>query len=160
MLIKNVVKRFIDLLPVGVVYIFLRRRESMKRTSKARKRVKTIYVQHKLEFDVYWKSIEDIGAGPGFSIFVCDIEVLRFDCYGKGGHYHIFKGNNLNNDTGRLSFSESGKEGQIRQSIGMVKNLQKYLAVNQMKQIKRINVDPSSLAPSLNKLESTLMSYV
>ena len=51
---------------------------------------RVIDVQTGVRLNVYWADVQNVGRGPGASLFVLLEEVMRIDCFGgNAGHMHI-----------------------------------------------------------------------
>jgi hypothetical protein len=65
--------------------------------------------------------------GPAVSLYVKNIEFLKFDCFGNGGHYYIMNGKN--ND--RIWFDEKTVEDQIlKASEQLLNNIPTFLSTS------------------------------
>lgn len=92
----------------------------------------TINIQPNLHVLVFHKDLP-IGYGSAVSLYVNNIEFLKFDCFGKSGHYHIMNGKNKN----RIWFSQKDVEWQILKTHDeMLNNITLYLSTCDDLQIK------------------------
>jgi hypothetical protein len=105
--------------------------------------------------EVFWKSFVGAqgsnwldprlvdGIGPVLSFIVAGREVLRFDCLGDSGHYHVALMRPSPEVECRLWFRERSQIEQVERSIfELERNLEYYLARNPQPDVRSARVDP------------------
>lgn len=90
------------------------------------------------------------GRGPVISLIVGGFEVIRFDCLGDTGHYHIvFSRPDTNigkNTENRLWFYENSIEDQIERAVFEIgTNISYYLQRNPKRQVRETDFDMATL---------------
>jgi len=106
----------------------------------------TYDIQDHVKLNVYWKTPVN-GNGPALTLSVYDLEVLRFDCFGKGdGHFHIHFGRDFGAQQNRIFLPETTHEAQIDRSFfELRKNLYYYLQRNRDRRIRNVKIDTDNM---------------
>jgi hypothetical protein len=157
---RKIARKVFDIPPTEVVLSMILDREQNKRRNKDRKEIKMLLIQPGFEMDVFYRNIDGKDVGVAVSVYVLDMEIIRFDCFGELGHYHMFTGNNLNSDTGHVAFTSSVIGEQIQQIVVILRNFKEYTEASRMRRIRKFRVDQLRLDSFLDRLESTLMQFV
>jgi hypothetical protein len=121
-------------------------------------------VDDKVTLKVFWKNIE-IGCGPAVCLFVCEKEVLKFDCFGPGkGHFHIttvhpWKLNNKRRET-RIYMMEQDITAQIERSVfELDKNLHYYLQRHPDPRIRYHNINMQDYRKVLDDAKQLMIKF-
>ena len=105
--------------------------------SIVRKNIRKIKLKSNCYLLVFHKSL-DKGCGSAVSLYIHDIEFLKFDCFGhEKGHYHVFSPNKI------YYFKEKTCSKQIKKTtFELTHNLQHYLSKSNNKLIKLFKINP------------------
>lgn len=105
-----------------------------------------------LEMEAYWLRF-DGNEGVGLSAYVGVEELMRFDCFGVAGHFHLNLQQTRCASGGpiqRLSFCTSNRSGQIEESLHRLRvDLMPTLRCNWRAEIRAASVDAESLATAV-----------
>jgi len=114
-----------------------------------------IKIDKNIYFNVFHKKL-DIGFGPAVSLYIHNIEFLKFDCFGKNlGHYHIFNG--INNE--RIYFSEITVEEQINKILfELTNNINTFLLSSNNKKIKSL-ILPNDFNLKIIAIKNKMLEY-
>lgn len=114
--------------------------------------LKTFQIEENLNLLVYWKSLE-IGIGPAVILQAFDLEILKFDCFGKDkGHYHIAPHYDF-----RIYFIEETVPDQIKRTINELRlNGFRYLKNQKDPRFKSFTLDESNYSLKLDQVEKML----
>lgn len=114
--------------------------------------LKTFEIEENLKLLVYWKSLE-IGIGPAVILQAYDLEILKFDCFGKEkGHYHIAPHYDF-----RIYFIEETVPDQISRSIKELRlNGFRYLKNQKDSRFNSFSLDESNYLLKLDQVEKVL----
>jgi hypothetical protein len=87
----------------------------------------------------FWKNLDN-GIGPGFSLYVYDQEVLRYDCFGgEAGHYHVM---GLSGGAIVAPLENISRKRQVEQSIADLPSASlKYLSAHCVPRIRAFKLD-------------------
>jgi len=134
--------------------------ERRQRRSTVRQGVVTVPVRHALDVDVYWKELP-IGRGPAAAVYAYGQEVARFDCFGAGrGHYHVFRGDFGNPDTGRVYFDQQQIESQIESTLDLIcRQVPGILHKHVDPKIRSITVDGPDLEQAARTIRTIMRRY-
>ena len=103
-------------------------------------------VQDGVELRCFWKVLE-VGRGPGAALYILDKEILRFDCFGLGGHYHVHPWEDEPGKVSRRAFDRQTTEAQIESAVKELSmNLSGYLTESSDANIRSFKVDAEALA--------------
>jgi hypothetical protein len=103
------------------------------------------------------------GRGPVISLIVDGFEVIRFDCLGDTGHYHIVFARpdmSIDEDTeNRLWFYESSIEDQIERAVFEIgTNISYYLQRNPIRQVREMDLDMATLTRICHEARRTALA--
>jgi hypothetical protein len=119
-----------------------------------RKDVYKITIQKNAYLSIFHKNL-DIGCGPAVSLYIHNIEFLKFDCFGhKAGHYHIF-----NNSNETIYFNETTVEDQINRVALELNDISKYLLLNNNSKIKNFKFNMNILAQKIEIMKKMMLDY-
>ncbi|OGW84547.1 MAG: hypothetical protein A3C35_04205 [Omnitrophica bacterium RIFCSPHIGHO2_02_FULL_46_11] len=124
--------------------------------------VVTYPVQDHAYIAAYWKD-QSNGKGPAVSLYVCNKEVMKFDCFGEGkGHYHI----NINQPPlvprgeERIQLMERTREEQVKRAIFEIqKNASYFLQRNFDPRVTFFKLDKSKLETACGQAQAKLLEY-
>ena len=120
-----------------------------------RKDVYKLNIQKNAHLLIYHKNLE-IGFGPAVSLYIHNIEFLKFDCFGdKLGHYHIY--NNSNNET--IYFDETTVDDQINRTVIELNDITKYLILNNNNKLKNFKFNMNILAAKIEIMKTIMLDY-
>jgi hypothetical protein len=88
----------------------------------------------------FWKNLDN-GTGPGFSLYVHDQEVLRYDCLGgkDDGHHHVM---GLSDGPMVVALENVSRKRQVEQSIAGLPTVSlKYLSAHRLPRIRAFELD-------------------
>jgi hypothetical protein len=127
----------------------------------ARRDLFRVTVQEGLIIDVFWKSLQ-YGKGAALSVFVCEEEFMKFDCFGPGkGHYHIALFSPAAIRQGRIRFPESSAAEQIGRTIfELENNFAYYLERAANPAIRRFELQQGKLQEVLPKVEIRMREFL
>ena len=87
-----------------------------------------------------------IGSGVALSVYINNIEYLKYDCFGKGGHHHIY---DIIEKT--IYFKDLERINQINKSIDdIITNINNYIVSSKNQKIKNFQFDIRLLLQKLN----------
>ena len=119
-----------------------------------RKDIYKLNIQKNAYLSIFHKNLEN-GFGPAVSLYIYDIEVLKFDCFGdKLGHYHIF---NDSNQT--IYFDETTVEDQINRIKIELNDISKYLILFNNIKIKNFKFDMNIIAEKIQIMKTMMLDY-
>lgn len=115
--------------------------------------------------ETYWAerpAEEGIGpVGPVVFLVVHGSEIMKFDCYGPEGHYHVVAPHPHGVRKalhGRLHFSETTAEEQVERAIFELRhNAAHYLATHPRRKVRRTNLDEQRLAAVCSEMRSNML---
>lgn len=111
------------------------------------------------ELLVYWKVLE-IGRGPAAALYLFGQEVLRFDCFGKNGHFHARFDEAEKGNIDRRFFNERTVPEQIdRSSEELTRNLHSYKAASKDPRIRDFEIDRESLENAAIWMKGRMNEY-
>ncbi len=120
-----------------------------------RKNEYKIEIQDNLYLLVFHKSLHT-GSGVAVSLYIHNYEYLKFDCFGQGGHYHIYDG--IKNET--IYFTEPTCQEQInRASSELTTNLDMYLAQSNQIQIRSFQIDLNLFQTQIEQMKDKMIEY-
>ena len=117
-----------------------------------------VHVEPHFYFLIFYKNLPS-GRGVTISVYIHDIEYLKYDCQGENdGHYHIY---NQNGET-KIFFDETTRESQIEKSIQDIsQNLGDYLKRSDYPVLQEFEFDPHSYIDVLSSVvKSKMLEYV
>ena len=114
-----------------------------------------IYVQENVYLLIFHKNVDILGKGVAVSLYIHNIEFLKFDCLGnKEGHYHIYNNNN------RIFFSENTVEDQINKTVyELSNNIHVYLSSCKNIQLKEFKLNIELLKNKMDEMKNKMMEY-
>lgn len=129
-----------------------------------RKNVVNHEIQDNVWFQVYWKVLE-LGRGPAVILYIFDIAVLKFDCFGKDkGHYHVdmYKLGGLNGvREKRVFLHEDTALKQIDRAVFELRtNLRFYLQHNPDVRIRNIEIDRKRFESALARVRLNMIKFL
>src|SRR5437867_2219692 len=107
-------------------------------------------IQEGVRLEAYWRD-DRAGRGPCASLYVRDVEVLRFDCFGGDqGHCHV----NIEQNRGMRWYYPPGTVRQhIEQSaFDLRKNVPFGLRSSQDAAVQETRIDPAKLQEAAGKM--------
>ncbi len=134
-----------------------------KRRAASRRAVRRDVVQFELAknayLEVYWK-IFGVGQGPAIALYVEDEEVLKFDCYGKTGHYHMQMLEPTAPKRPMLWMLEETVEAQVERALfELERNLHWYLERHPLKAVRQTKINRTRLKTVLPEARACLLAY-
>jgi len=99
------------------------------------------------------------GRGPVISLIVRDFEVIRFDCLGETGHYHIVFARPEATTTNRIWFYESSVEAQVKRALFEIEtNIEYYLQRNPKRQVRSAVLSPDQTSAMCRQAQEIAMA--
>jgi hypothetical protein len=96
-------------------------------------------------------------------LFIHGSEVLRFDCFGETGHYHLHPTDKPFGREGenRLHFKDKATEAQIEQTIfELTRNVRYHMQRSKDPKVQHFKLDMDSLAEQLPLVRDRMMQYL
>jgi hypothetical protein len=116
-----------------------------------------------IDLVTFWLDQKIGGGGTGVcvALFCHGYEVLRFDCFGPGGHYHLTPLTLWPVRRRRLDFLADTVEGQIDEALFQIRqNLDFYLEINPRRCVRRLRVDRDSRVRGCEAARARLHDYL
>jgi hypothetical protein len=121
-------------------------------------------VLHEVQPDVCLAScwLNEYGAcGPVVSVYSHGLEVLRFDCFGTGGHFHITPFALWDRAETRALFRERTAEEQIdRTMFEIMNNLDFYLSLNPKARVRNTKISRELLAKACREASDAMKRHL
>jgi hypothetical protein len=114
-------------------------------------------IQENVWLEVYWRD-DRAGRGPCASLYVRDVELIRFDCFpGDQGHCHV---NFEQNRAQRWYYQPGTARQHIEQSaFDLSKNVPFALRSNQDAAIQETRIDPAKLKEVAGQMREKLIQF-
>jgi hypothetical protein len=116
-----------------------------------------------IDLVTFWLDQRIGGGGTGvcMALFCHGYEVLRFDCFGRGGHYHLTPLTLWPVSRRRLDFRTDTVEGQIEEALFEIcQNLDFYLQINPRRCVRSIRVDQEARVRACESARAQLHGYL
>jgi hypothetical protein len=113
-------------------------------------------VQDGVWVEVYWRD-DAAGRGPCASLYVRDVEIMRFDCFpGDQGHCHV----NFQQNRGQRWYYPPGtvREHIEQSAFDLGKNVAFCLRSNQDAAIQEMRIDPEKLQEAARRSRERLLA--
>lgn len=157
-MMKRLKERVKSILPYPLHFYFQKKRRAAF-TRAARRDVVQFDLASNAYLEVYWK-IFGVGQGPAVILYIEGEEVLKFDCYGKAGHYHIQLLESTAPSRLALHMKETDVAEQIDRAIfELDRNLAWYLERHPLKSVRKTKIERSRLSTVLPQVKILLHQY-
>jgi hypothetical protein len=137
-----------------------RHRGQMRPLYETRRDLQRIPMGDDARLEVFWKDLE-IGRGPAVSVFVCDEEILRIDCFGPGsGHMHAAFFLPAEGED-RLFLPEPTIREQIRRAeFEIARNLEYYRCRVSNPAIRDLTLDADRIADAAAEAGRVMTAFI
>ena len=116
-------------------------------------------VQPGVDLHVYWKK-EVLGQGPCASLYIGRDEILRFDCFGTGGHYHVHvREQEKRGPVARLGFGTVLVKEQIHRSVEELLRAREHLRSSVQARICEFQLDPQKLEQAAHWMTESMSAF-
>ena len=105
----------------------------------------------------FWKDLDN-GRGPGFSLYVHDYEVLRYDCLGgDDGHYHFY---GVSDNSHRMPLGNTTRRQQVEASFNFLETVCLNLPEHNVPLVRAVRLDSKKVEQAYGRARQWMLEFL